>query len=136
MGDASDAVYLLRWEAGKAGEAAANGPAKIKALDGEIASKTVYKDGQYRVVIKRPLAGKGDERPTFQPSTFVPVAFHAWDGGAGGATGTRWSVTSWYYLRLEPPQPNRRFVVPPVVALLTLVAMVLVVRTAGRGRTR
>jgi DMSO reductase family type II enzyme heme b subunit len=136
MGDANDAVYLLRWEGGKGGEAAANGPAKIKPLDGgEVVSKTVYQDGQYRVVIKRPLAGKGDERPTFQPSTFVPVAFHAWDGGAG-ETGTRMSLTSWYYLRLEPAQSNRRFVVPPVVALLTLVAMLLVVRAASRGRGR
>jgi DMSO reductase family type II enzyme heme b subunit len=136
MGDATDSVYLLRWEGGKAGEASANGPTKIKALDGgEIVSKAVYDNGQYRVVIKRPLAGKGDERPTFQPSTFVPVAFQAWDGGAG-ETGTRMSLTSWYYLRLEPPQSNRRFVVPPVVALLTLVAMLLVVRAASRGRDR
>ena len=56
--------------------------------------------------------------------------------GGAGETGTKMSLTSWYYLRLEPPQSNRRFVVPPVVALLTLVAMVLVVRAAGRGRSR
>jgi DMSO reductase family type II enzyme heme b subunit len=136
MGDASDAVYLLRWEAGKGGEATASGPAKIKALDGgDVVAKTVYQNGQYRVVIKRPLAGKGEDRPTFHPSTFVPVAFQAWDGGAG-ESGTRMSLTSWYYLRLEPPQSNRRFVVPPIVALLTLVAMLLVVRTASRGRGR
>ena len=135
MGDASDAVYLLRWEAGNAGEASANGPAKIKALDGgEVVSKAAYQNGQYRVVIKRPLAGKGDERPTFQPATFVPVAFQAWDGGAG-ETGTKMSLTSWYYLRLEPAQSSRRFVVPPIVAILTLVAMLLVVRAAG-GRVR
>ena len=134
MGDATDSVYLLRWEGGKGGEASANGPTTIKALDGgEIVSKTVYDNGQYRVVIKRPLAGKGEERPTFQPATFAPVAFHAWDGGAG-ETGTRMALTSWYYLRLEPPQSTRRFVVPPVVAILTLVAMLLVVRAASRGR--
>ena len=134
MGDSTDSVYLLRWEGGKAIEASANGPGKIKALDGgAIVSKTIYKDGQYHVVIKRPLAGKGDERPTFLPSTFVPVAFQAWDGGAG-ETGTKMALTSWYYLRLEPPQSNRRFVVPPVVAILTLVAMILVVRAASRGR--
>jgi hypothetical protein len=46
------------------------------------------------------------------------------------------SLTSWYYLRLEEPQSNRRFVVPPVVAILTLVAMLLVVRSAARGRGR
>ena len=134
MGDANDAVYLLRWEGGKGGEAAANGVDKMKALDGgEVVSKTVYDNGQYRVVMKRPLAGKGDERTTFQPSTFVPVAFHAWDGGAG-ETGAKMALTSWYYLRLEPPQSTRRFVVPPIVAVLTLVAMLLVVRAVNRAR--
>jgi hypothetical protein len=34
-------------------------------------------------------------------------------------------------LRLEEPQSNRRFVIPPVVALLTLAAMLLVVRVAA-----
>ncbi len=132
-GDDGNAVYLLQWEGGKAGEATANGAAHVKALDGgEIVSKTVYDNGQYRVVIKRSLAGKGDERPTFQPSTFVPVAFQAWDGGAGEGA-PKMSLTSWYYLRLEPPQSSRRFVVPPIVALLTLVAMVLVVRAATRA---
>jgi DMSO reductase family type II enzyme heme b subunit len=136
MGDSSDSVYLLRWEGGKAGDASANGPSKIKALDGgDVVSKTIYQNGQYRVVIKRPLAGKGEERPTFKPSEFLPVAFHAWDGGAG-ESGTRMALTSWYYLRLEPPQSTRRFVVPPVVAILTLVAMLLVVRAAARGRVR
>ena len=136
MGDDSDSVYLLRWEGGKALEVSANGPGKIKPLaGGEIVSKTVYDNGQYRVVIKRSLAAKGDGRPTFQPSAFVPVAFQAADGGAGEG-GTKVSLTSWYYLRLEPPQSNRRFVVPPVVALLTLVAMLLVVRAASRGRGR
>ena len=66
-------------------------------------------------------------------STFVPVAFHAWDGGAG-ESGTKMSLTSWYYLRLEEPQSNRRFIIPPVVAILTLAAMILVVRTANRAR--
>ena len=136
MGDGTDPVYLLRWEGGKGGEASASGHDKIKPLDGgDVVAKTVYQNGQYRVVIKRPMAGKGEERPTFQPSTFVPVAFYAWDGGAG-ETGAKMSLASWYYLRLEPPQSNRRFVVPPVVAILTLVAMVLVVRAAGRSRTR
>ena len=133
-GDDANAVYQLRWEGGKAGEVAANGVAHVKALDGgEIVSKTVYENGEYRVVIKRPLAGKGEDRPTFQPSTFVPVAFQAWDGG-GGETSTKMSLTSWYYLRLEPPQSSRRFVVPPIVAVLTLVAMLLVVRAVNRAR--
>jgi hypothetical protein len=83
-------------------------------------------------VIKRPLASKDQARLTFAPGVFTPVAFQAWDGGAG-ETATKMSLTSWYYLRLEEPQSNRRFVIPPVVALLTLAAMLLVVRVA-QGR--
>jgi DMSO reductase family type II enzyme heme b subunit len=132
MGNDSDGVYLLRWEQGKGAlEAMANGPTKIAPIaGGEASGKAVYQNGQYRVVIKRARAGK-DDRTAFQPGVFTPVAFQAWDGGAG-ETGTRMSLTSWYYLRLEEPQSNRRFVIPPVVALLTLAAMVLVVRVANR----
>jgi DMSO reductase family type II enzyme heme b subunit len=135
MGDANEAVYLLRWEQGKGVvEASANGPAKIAPLaGGEATGKAVFANGQYRLVIKRPLAARGDGRPTFQPAVFTPVAFQAWDGGAG-ETGPKMSLTSWYYLRLEEPQSNRRFIIPPVVAILTLAAMILVVRTANRAR--
>jgi DMSO reductase family type II enzyme heme b subunit len=133
MGDDSEAVYQLRWEGGRALEVTANGPTKIKELPGsEATAKGVFKNGQYRVVIKRPLASKDANRLTFRPGVFTPVAFGAWDGGAG-ETGTKMSLTSWYYFRLEEPQSNRRFVIPPVVALLTLAAMLLVVRVA-QGR--
>jgi DMSO reductase family type II enzyme heme b subunit len=134
LGDANEAVYLLRWEQGKGvAEASANGPAKIAPIEGgEATGKVVFDNGQYRLVIKRPLAAK-EGRPTFQPAVFTPVAFQAWDGGAG-ETGPKMSLTSWYYLRLEEPQSNRRFIIPPVVAILTLAAMILVVRTANRAR--
>jgi DMSO reductase family type II enzyme heme b subunit len=133
MGNASDGVYLLRWQNGKGvTEATANGPTKIAPLAGsEATAKAVYANGQYRLVIKRPLASKQPDRLTFQPAVFTPVAFQAWDGGAG-ETGTKMSLTSWYYLRLEEPQSNRRFVVPPVVAILTFAALLLVVRVANR----
>jgi DMSO reductase family type II enzyme heme b subunit len=134
LGDESDAVYQLRWENGKGPlEVTANGPGKVTAVAGsEATGKGVFQNGQYRVVIKRPLASKDGNRITFQPGVFTPIAFQAWDGGAGEA-GTKMSLTSWYYLRLEEPQSNRRFLIPPMVALLTLAAMLLVVR-AARGR--
>jgi DMSO reductase family type II enzyme heme b subunit len=135
MGDANEAVYLLRWEQGKGvSEASANGPAKLAPIaGGEATGKAVFANGQYRLVMKRPLAATGEARPTFRPAVFTPVAFQAWDGGAG-ETGPKMSLTSWYYLRLEEPQSNRRLIIPPVVALLALAAMILVVRTANRAR--
>jgi len=133
MGDASDPVYLLRWENGRGvSEATANGPGKVQMLEGAAATGTaVYDNGQYRLVMKRPLAGKDASRLSFQPGVFTPVAFQAWDGGAG-ETGTKMSLTSWYNLRLEELQSNRRFIIPPVVALLSLAAMALIVRVANR----
>ncbi len=133
MGDASDAVYLLRWVNGKGvTESTANGPAKIAAIPGaEAGGKVVYANGQYHLVMRRPLVSKDATRPTFSPAAFMPVAFQAWDGGAG-ESGTRMSLTSWYYLRLEEPQSGRRFVIPPVVAILTSALMLLVVRVANR----
>ena len=134
MGDDSDAVYQLRWETGKgAVEVTANGPGKVKELAGsEATAKGVFQNGQYRVVLKRPLTSKDPNRLTFRPGVFTPIALQAADGGAGEST-PKMSLTSWYYLRLEEPQSSRRFVIPPVVALLTLAAMLLVVRVA-QGR--
>lgn len=137
MGDDTEAVYLLRWQSDKGVvEASANGPGKVRALSGgQATSKAVYDDGQYQVVMKRPLASADASRPTFRPAVFTPIAFQAWDGGAG-ETAARMSLTSWYYLRLEEPQSSARFVVPPVVAILALGAMLLVVWAANRrGRT-
>jgi len=133
MGDGSDGVYLLRWEQGKGvAEVTANGPTQLTPLPGgQATAKAVFANGRYRLVIKRPLEGTGGGRPTFRPGVFAPVAFQAWEGGAG-ETGSRMSLTSWYYLRLEEPRSSRRFVIPPVVAILTLAAMLLVVRAAHR----
>lgn len=135
MGDANEAVYLLRWESGKgAMEASASGPTKVTALDGSQAvDKAVFTNGQYRVVIRRPLAGKDATRTTFRPGVFTPIAFQAWDGGAE-ETGTKMALTSWYYLRLEEPESKGRFVIPPLVALLTFAAMVVVVRVSKARR--
>jgi DMSO reductase family type II enzyme heme b subunit len=133
MGDASEAVYQLRWQTDKGVvEVSAHGPDKVQALSGgEVIGRAVYADGQYQVVVKLPRAARDAIRPTFRPGVFTPIAFQAWDGGAG-ETGARMSLTSWYYLRLEEPQSRARFVVPPVVAILALGAMLLIVWAANR----
>jgi DMSO reductase family type II enzyme heme b subunit len=133
MGDASEPAYQLRWQSDKgAVEITAGGPAKVAVLDGgEVAGQAVWAGGRYRAVIRRPLGARDERRPPFRPGVFMPIAFEAWDGGAG-ETGTRMSLTSWYYLRLEEPQSAARFVVPPVVALLALGVMLVVVWAANR----
>jgi DMSO reductase family type II enzyme heme b subunit len=131
MGDATDGVYLLRWEQGKGvGELTAHGPTKLTAVQGgEASGKAAFKNGQYTLVMKRSLTATGTERPSFRARVFMPVAFQAWEGGAG-ESGPKMSLTSWYYLRLEEPQSNRRFFIPPAVALLTFAVLGLIVRAA------
>jgi len=133
MGLGSEPVYLLRWEQGRGVvEATATGPTQVTVLAGsEAAGRAVWADGQYRLVVKRARVAREAGRTPFEPGLFLPVALQAWDGGAG-ETGAKMSLTSWYYLRLGEPQSNRRLVIPPVVALLTLAAMLLIVRAANR----
>ena len=107
-------------------------PTKLTPIQGgEATGKAVFKNGQYTLVMKRALIATGTERPSFRPRVFTPVAFQAWEGGAGD-TGPKMSLTSWYYLRLEEPQSNRRFFIPPAVALLTFVVLGMIVRAARR----
>jgi DMSO reductase family type II enzyme heme b subunit len=119
MGDGSNPVYLLRWsgDAG-AGEANAGGLGGITPLKKEQAQAKAmarYENGSYRLVIKRPrVAPAQATTPSFSAGTFIPVAFFAWDGSRG-ETGTKFSMSSWYYLRLEPPPSKARWVYPPFV---------------------
>jgi len=50
MGDATDGVYLLRWEQGKGVmEVSAHGPTKLAPIQGgEAAGKAVFKTGSTR----------------------------------------------------------------------------------------
>lgn len=133
MGDSNTPVYLLRWEHGRGGtEVVAHGPQRLAPIPGsEVAATARYRHGQYRVVLKRARVAKDASRPSFVPGAFTAVAFQAWDGGAGEA-GPKMSLTSWYHLRIDEPQSNRRFLVPPAVALATLAALALIIRSANR----
>lgn len=135
MGDGSNPVYLLRWSSdGAVGEANATGITKLAPQTGparEARGNAVFADGQYRLVIKRPLATADPGDTEFPVGQFLSVAFMAWDGGAG-ESGSKMSFSSWYYLRLEEPASNRPFVIPPLVILVTVAVELLVVRRARR----
>ena len=136
MGDDANPVYLLRWTSDEgAGEANATGIGKLTPQAGEAVEakgKAVFSNGQYRLVIKRPRATKDPNDLEFPVGQFIPVAFMAWDGGAGEA-GSKMSFSSWYYLRLEEPGSKKPYTIPPLVVLLTAAVELLVVRRARRG---
>ena len=76
-----------------------------------------YRDGTWRVVLRRPLITDGDgEDIQFVEGKFIPIAFAAWDG-SNGETGSKHTMTTWYWLLLTPPTGS----VPLVVALAVVV---------------
>ena len=120
MGASANPVYLLRWISdGGVGEANATGIGKLVPQKGDAVQakgKVLFTDGQYRLVIKRPRATKDSSDLEFPVGRFLSVVFMAWDGDSG-EVGSRMSLSSWYYLYLEPPPSRARWVYPPLVAL-------------------
>jgi hypothetical protein len=61
----------------------------------------VYANGEWSVVIARPLATGDPNDPVWGPGKSVPVAFAAWDGGKG-EIGARKSFSDWITIKLSP----------------------------------
>jgi DMSO reductase family type II enzyme heme b subunit len=117
-------VYLWQWkasDANKVTELTAKGMNNVVEQDvqGEIQAESEYKDGQYRLWVKRALKTEDKKDLQIEPTVFVPIAFSAWDG-ANGDVDTKRVISSWYTFVLEPVPSSRRFIYPPLVALLSL----------------
>ena len=117
-------VYILQWMASEPEsikELTAKGINKSEEqeLQGEIQVKSDYKDGQYNLWVKRTLKTEDRKDLQIDPAVFIPIAFSAWDG-ANGDVDTKRVISSWYSFVLEPVPSSRRFIYPPIVALLSL----------------
>lgn len=116
-------VYLWQWKASAADkitELTAKGinNAEVQEVQGNIEAKGEYTDGQYRLWVKRALKTDDKKDLQLEPGVFVPIAFSAWDG-ANGDVDTKRVISSWYSFVLEPVPSSRRFIYPPLVALLS-----------------
>ncbi len=116
-------VYLWQWKASdadKVTELTAKGinNAEAQEVQGDIQSKGEYTDGQYKLWIKRALKTDDKKDLQLESGVFVPIAFSAWDG-ANGDVDTKRVISSWYSFVLEPIPSSRRFIYPPLVALLS-----------------
>ncbi len=114
-GDAGNPVNLWVWKADKAArgeggaeESNARGykqPLKVQAPDQQqVESTALWKNGTYRVVMKRSLKRADRTDVQFEEGKFIPVALNAWDG-SNGEHGLIMSLSSWHYLLLELPTP-------------------------------
>ncbi len=76
-------------------------PRPREAAGSTLSGTGTWSDGQWRVVLKRPLLSDHAFDLQFQTGRYIPIAFANWDGLAGEAGG-RHSLTGWYWLLLEP----------------------------------
>ena len=130
-------VYLWHWKASapeQVTELTAKGMnnAEVQAAQGELQVQHTYTNGQYKLWVKRALKTDDKKDLQLEPGVFVPIAFSAWDG-ANGDVDTKRVITSWYTFALEPVPSSRRFVYPPLIALLSF-GLLLGLRAAVQRR--
>lgn len=124
-GDAAWPVNIWYWNTGEAGAAQVtkllNGTGfankeERDAVKAGLATKGVYDNGTWRVVMKRPLAtGEKDKDIQFAEGKFTPIAFAAWDG-SNGETGAKHTMTTWYWILLKPKTGISVYLIPLLIA--------------------
>jgi DMSO reductase family type II enzyme heme b subunit len=143
MGDINNSVYVARWNAttDKVDEFNANGTEvrvglRIKPKPEDhwrFKGKGTYKNGQYRAVFKRALVTEDKETDLqIEPGKFYPFAFTAWDGSNGERDAKR-SLSAWYYLLLDVPPSNDRFIYPTLFLLGVVVVEWWITRSYKNG---
>ncbi len=116
-------VYLWHWKASnpeQVRELTAKGisSVEVQEVQADLQTKSSYTEGQYKLWVKRALKTEDKKDLQLEPGVFVPIAFSAWDG-SNGDVDTKRTITSWYTFTLEPVPSSRRFVYPPLIALLS-----------------
>ena len=117
-------VYLWHWKASAPDQltevtAKGMGNAQVQEVQGNLQVKGTYTEGQYKLWVKRALKTDDKKDLQLESGVFVPIAFSAWDG-ANGDVDTKRAMSSWYTFVLEPVPSSRRFVYPPLIAILSL----------------
>ena len=143
MGDAANPVNVWHWKGGTTEQPEsvalmnAHGFGEIERRDAAAAgvrAKGLYRDGTWRVVMIRSLATEDPEADIqFVEGRFTPVAFAAWDGSNSEA-GSRHTMTTWYWLLIEPAASAKPYLAGLVAIFLLLGGEFWWLRSATRKR--
>jgi DMSO reductase family type II enzyme heme b subunit len=118
MGDRRNPVDSWRWSADNGIETfLARGMDNVEPRPSPVMGQAEYRDGQYRVVLRRDLRSGQDDEVDFLPGRMIPIAWNVWDGQSG-EDGKRRAISRWYYLLLEPETPWTTWFWPVVVVFL------------------
>jgi DMSO reductase family type II enzyme heme b subunit len=141
MGDAAHPVSIWRWKSGTTDAPASVSLMNSRGIDDVeerdaaslgIQAKGGYERGTWRVVVKRALTTADPEQDIqFVEGAFIPVAFAAWDG-SNSESGSRHTLTTWYWLLLKPASGNTPLLAAVAAFVLVLLAEFWWVRSASR----
>ncbi|RMH06689.1 MAG: hypothetical protein D6704_06595 [Nitrospirae bacterium] len=77
----------------------------------DVSATGAWRDGTWRVIFSRPLQTSDEHDVQIIPGKWTNVAFAFWDGqllpdGSVKEKGSQKAVSSWWYIRAEPPPDN------------------------------
>ncbi len=118
MGNRQHPVDGWQWNASSGTETfLARGMDQVTPRTSPVNGQAAYRDGQYRVVLRRSLETGQDDEVRFSPGRMIPIAWNAWDGQNAEDEKQR-AISRWYYLLLEPETPWTTWVWPLVVVFV------------------
>ncbi|MBT7355800.1 MAG: c-type cytochrome [Rhodospirillaceae bacterium] len=128
-GESSSQVNLWIWNADLAEqgeeatvEANARGwrqaPKPQKDDQRQVISKAAWDQGQWTVIMKRPLVTDDKNDVQFEAGKFIPVAMNAWDG-SNGEHGLVMSLSSWHYVFIDAGIPASVYIFTALGFILT-----------------
>lgn len=141
-GDAKHAVSVWRWASGTTSAPQSihlqnsNGYEDVTdrdAVAAGIVTAGSYEEGTWKVLMKRSLVPNDlDNDLQFTEGRFIPIAFAAWDG-SNSETGSKHTLTTWYWLLLKQPTGSRPLMVALAVMFLLGVCQWWWVRSRARS---
>lgn len=139
MGDASNPVNIWHWKGGTTelpesiSLMNAKGFAEISLREyPDVQATGTYLNGTWRVLFKRKMTTENaSDDIQFSPGVFIPVGFAAWDGSAA-ESGSRHTMTTWYWLLLESSSVWEPIFAGLIALLLVIVAEIWWLRNISR----
>lgn len=107
-------------------------PLEYRSNDNSLIAIGSWEDGRWRILMKRPREGGNSGDVSFTESQFIPISFANWDG-SNGETGSKHTLTGWYWLLLSPQiNYNRLYGIPLGIGFLTFLLGIFFVRSQRR----
>jgi DMSO reductase family type II enzyme heme b subunit len=107
-------------------------PLEYRSNDNSLIAIGSWEDGRWRILMKRPREADNSGDVSFTEGQFIPISFANWDG-SNGETGSKHTLTGWYWLLLPPKiNYNRLYGIPLGVGFLTFLLGIVLVRSQQR----